>query len=193
MWWLNSRQHNEWRPFGVVAQMKERGLIKEKPLVSMISPEPPTGPSKLPPAAEILALKGDAAKGATGIAVCFSCHKVGTQGMEFGPELTQFGKTQPRDVIVNAILNPSADISHGFDGTRIETNGGLTIDGIVVDAGDPVVIKSMGGQTQEVPKDRIKAQKPLGRSLLFVPDALGLTPQAIADIVAYLRAPTGKK
>ena len=84
------------------------------------------------------------------------------------------------------------ELKHGFEGTRIETKDGLTIDGIVVDAGDPVVIKSMGGLSQEVPKDRVKVQKPLGRSLMFVPDALGLTPQAIADIVAYLQSPAPK-
>jgi putative heme-binding domain-containing protein len=193
MWWLNNRQHNEWREFNVVPMMKEHGLIKERPLVSMVSPEPPTGSSKLPPAADILALRGNEKTGATAAAACFSCHKIGTQGIEFGPELTQFAKTQPREVILNSIVNPSADIAHGFEGTRIETNDGLTIDGIVVDAGDPVVIKSMGGQVQNVPRSRIKTEKPLGRSLMISGEALGLTAQGLADIIAYLETVAGKK
>jgi putative heme-binding domain-containing protein len=187
-WWLNSRQHNDWREFGVVALMKEQGLIKEQPLVSAISPEPPAGPSKLPPVKEIVALIGDAQRGATSAVVCATCHKLGKQGVDFGPELTQFGKTQPREVILNAMVNPSADISHGYDGTRVETTDGLTIDGIVTDNGDPLVIKCIGGQVQSVPRSRIKKVGPLGRSLMLSADALGLTPQTLADIAAYLQS-----
>ena len=35
--------------------------------------------------------------------------------------LTDYGKTQPAEVIAQAIINPSADIAHGYDGYRIET------------------------------------------------------------------------
>lgn len=192
MWWLNSRQHNDWRPFGVLAEMKKRGLVKEKPLVAVTSPEPPPGPSKLPPVSEIVNLTGDPVRGKATFAVCQSCHKVGAQGAEFGPDLTQFGKTQPREVIINAIVNPSAEISHGFEGTRIETNDGLIIDGIVTDNNDPIVIKSMGGLVQEVPREKTKSVQPLGRSLMLAPDAMALTAESIADVVAFLKAPDAK-
>ena len=187
LWWLNSRRGNEWKEHGLLAVMKQRGLVKEKPLVSAISPEPPAT-STMPPMAEILALNGDPVAGKASIAVCYSCHKVGKEGLEFGPELTQFGKTQTREVIINAILKPSAEISHGFEGTRIETTDGLTIDGIAIGEGDPVMIKSVGGLAQNVPRERIKTMAPLGRSLMFPPELLGITPQMIVDIVAYLQA-----
>ncbi|MEA3211996.1 MAG: hypothetical protein QOE70_5053 [Chthoniobacter sp.] len=188
MWWLNSRKNNDWKEHGLPALMKQRGLIKEKPLISVVSPEPPPGPSKLPPLPEILALPGDATRGQAAVAVCFACHKIGKQGVDFGPDLTAFGKTQPREVILNAIINPSTDISHGYEGSRVETNDGLIIDGIVVAQVDPVIIKSIGGQTQNVPADRVKSVNPLGRSLMFSADALGLPPQALADIAAYLQS-----
>lgn len=192
-WWLNSRKRHLWKPYGITNVMRERGLIKDQPLVSVVSPEPPeAGPNSLPPAADILALTGDVERGKTAIAVCFTCHKIAGQGTEFGPDLTAFGKTQPREVIVNAILKPSAEISHGYEGTHIETADGITIDGIVVDNDDPVVIKSIGGQFQNVPADKIKTQKPMERSLMFAPETLGLTPQGVADIVAYLKSFAGQ-
>jgi putative membrane-bound dehydrogenase-like protein len=188
LWWLNSRKGNDWKEYGLVALMRERGLIKEKPLVSVVSPEPPAGPSKLPPLREISALKGDVARGQVAIAVCFSCHKVGKQGVDFGPDLTAFGKTQPSEVIINAILNPSAEISHGYEASRVETKDGFTIDGIVVDNGDPVVVKSIGGQMQEIWRERVKSVNPLGRSLMFSPETLSLTAESISDITAYLKS-----
>jgi putative heme-binding domain-containing protein len=192
LWWLNHKRGNDWKSHGVLALMKKHGLIEEKPLVSAVSPEPPAE-STLPPVAEVLLLNGDAKAGQAAVAVCYSCHKLGNQGVEFGPDLTQFGKTQPREVIVNAILKPSAEISHGFEGTRVETNDGVVIDGIALGEEDPLGIKSVGGLAQSVPRDRIKSVNPLGRSLMLAPELMGLTPQAIVDIVAYLQAAAGQK
>jgi putative heme-binding domain-containing protein len=143
---------------------------------------------KLPEAAEIAKLPGDVTRGQAAVAVCYLCHKVGTAGVEFGPELTAFGKQQPTEVIVNAIVNPSAEISHGFEGSEIKTKDGLTITGMVMSSGDPLIIKCMGGLVQTVPRERIESVNPMDRSLMYPPSNLGLTPQAIADIVAYLKS-----
>jgi putative heme-binding domain-containing protein len=64
----------------------------------------------------------------------------------------------------------------------------LIIDGIALGEEDPLVIKSTGGLAQSVPRERIKSITPLGRSLMFAPETLGLTPQAVVDIVAFLQA-----
>ncbi len=187
LWWLNDRKNNDWKALEVNKVLVDKGLMKpEVPLVSIITPEPV--PSKQPPAAEILALAGNAARGETAVAACYTCHKIGSKGSELGPDLTAFGRTQPPEVILTSIINPSADISHGYEGQRLITNDGLTIDGIVVGNADPVIIKSMGAQTQTVARSKIKSLTPLNRSLMFSADTLGLTPQGLADIIAYLRS-----
>ena len=65
---------------------------------------------------------------------------------------------------------------------------GPIIDGIVIGNGDPIIVKSVGGQTQNIPRDHVKSIKPLGRSLMMSPETMGLTAQAIADIAAFLQA-----
>lgn len=189
MWWLFSRKSNLWSDYGVDDAMKERGVYdpEDVKLVAVESPEPPAE-SKLPPIEEILALKGDATRGQQAIAACYACHHVGQQGIDFGPDLTAFGKTQTRQVIVNAIVNPSAEISHGYEGKRLRTTDGLTIDGLVISNNDPVLIRSIGGQTQNVPRARVKSITPLPRSLMLSADQLGIPPQTIADIVAYMQS-----
>ena len=59
MWWLNSRRGNNWREYGLTKQMRSRGLLKEKPLVSTITPEAPADAPKAPTNEEALALTGD--------------------------------------------------------------------------------------------------------------------------------------
>ena len=81
-----------------------------------------------------------------------------------------------------------ADIAFGYQGSRIETVDGTIIDGIVLSSRNPVTIRSMGGTTQQVWKRRIKSITPLETSLMFSPELLGLTPQMVADITAYLQS-----
>jgi putative heme-binding domain-containing protein len=115
------------------------------------------------------------------------CHKIGDTGVDYGPDLTSFGKQQPSEVIINAILNPSADISHGYEGSEIKTTDGLTIVGMVLSEGDPVIVKCLGGQTQTIAKSRIASLKRLEKSLMYSPAQLGLNAQGIADMTAYLK------
>jgi putative heme-binding domain-containing protein len=170
--------------------MKALGLYDPAKVTLVPVEMPPDKESepKLPAVAEIAKLPGDVARGQTAVAVCYMCHKIGSTGVEFGPELTNFGKQQPTEVIVNAIANPSAEISHGFEGSEVKTKDGLAITGIVLSSGDPLIIKCMGGLVQTVPQDRIASVKTMDKSLMYTPGQLGLTPQAIADIVAYLKS-----
>jgi len=195
-WWLLNRKGNDWKGYDIEAGMKALGLYDPAKikLVAIEMPPAVSGAAALPSGAEIAKLAGDAQRGAASVAVCYTCHKVGANGVDFGPDLSTFGQQQPAEVIANAIAHPSADISHGFEGSEVKTKDGLTITGMVLSSGDPLMIKCMGGTVQTVPQDRILSVKPLGRSLMYDPANLGLTPQAIADIVAYLRSlkPTSK-
>jgi putative heme-binding domain-containing protein len=190
MWWLFNRKGNHWKEYGLDLVMKQRGLYDpdKVQLAEVRMPDAPAGPSKLPPIADILALKGDVARGKAAAVVCHACHQIGSLGTDFGPDLTMFGKTQTREVIINAIINPSAEISHGYEGSEVVAKDGTVIAGIVLTAGDPLIIKSMAGQVQTVPRNRVKSVTYLDRSLMFSADMLGLNAETVADIVAFLQS-----
>ena len=80
-----------------------------------------------------------------------------------------------------------ADIAHGFNGTEVETNDGVIIQGLLFSDNDPLIIQSQGAAAQMIPKARVKAKRPMQRSLMMPPALLGLTAQEAADIAAYLR------
>ncbi len=189
-WWLGNRMGNTWEPFQVGELMESRGLEnpEKRPLTAITMPTAPAGAKPLGPVASILALTGDVERGKVAVATCYLCHKIGRNGNDFGPNLTTFGKQQPREVILRGILEPSADIAFGYQGSRIETIDGTIIDGIVLSSRNPVTIRSMGGTTQQVWKRRIKSITPHETSLMFSPELLGLTPQMVADITAYLQS-----
>ncbi len=187
-WWVNNRKGNIWKGYNIDEILKTMGQDPASAkLVAVEMPDEPANAAKLPSTTEILKLKGDAERGKVSIAACYMCHRIGDQGIDYGPDLTSFGKQQPTEVIINAILNPSADISHGYEGTEIKTTDNITITGIILAEGDPVIIKCIGGQTQSIAKSRIASIKRMEKSLMYSPSQLGLSAQAIADMTAYLR------
>ena len=189
LWWLLNRKGNDWHAFDVDAGMKALGIYDpdKVKLTAFEMPPVPKGAAKLPPFAEIAKLKGDPKNGQNAIAVCYTCHRVGANGVDFGPDLSTFGKQQTTEIIVQAIAEPSATISHGFEGSEVKTKNGITITGMVLSSGDPLIIKCMGGVVQTVPRKRIASVTKMTKSLMYEPSQLGLTAQGIADIVAYLK------
>ena len=188
-WWVGNRKGNLWKPFDIDGIVKARGgdASAAKLVASDLPPEMP-GAKALAPVEAIAALKGDVAKGKASAAVCYACHKFDGKGIDFGPDLTTYAKQQSLESLILNIAQPSNNISHGFEGTRVVLDDGMVITGMVLSSGDPLMVKSMGGVVQSIPRQRIKEEKQLDRSLMFAPSQMGLTEQSVADIAAYLRS-----
>ena len=188
-WWVGNRKASLWKAFDVDSIVKARGgdASAAKLVASELPPEP-AGAKPLASVDVIAALKGDVTMGKAGAAVCQACHKFDGKGIDFGPDLTTYAKQQSLETLVLNISQPSNNISHGFEGTRVVLDDGMVITGMVLSSGDPLMMKSMGGLVQSVPRSRIKEEKHLERSLMFTPAQMGLTEQGVADIAAYLRS-----
>lgn len=189
-WWLLNRKGNDWKSYDIDGSLKALGLYDPdtvKLVAVEMAPELKDAPA-MPAVADIAKLTGDVTRGQTAVAICYTCHHIGKTGIDFGPDLSTFGKQQTAEIIIQAIAQPSASISHGFEGSEIKTTDGLTITGMVLSNGDPVIIKCIGGFVQTVPQSRIKSLTKMTRSLMLQPQQLGLNAQGIADIVAYLKS-----
>jgi putative membrane-bound dehydrogenase-like protein len=186
--WLIKRSTDDWSTFGIAEELKKQGVFDpdKAKLVSIVTPPPPPA-DKLPALADVLKLTGNAKNGASVATRCVMCHEISGQGVEFGPSLTGWGRSQPSEVIAEALINPSKDIAHGYEGQEIITKDGITIHGMILSEGDILIIRCMGGQTQFIPKSRIKSRSKLTHSLMLGATQLAMTPQEIADVVAFLR------
>ncbi len=186
VWWLRNRSDGEWSSMRLRPVLEEKGILSEKAEIQAITV--PEKPGNLNFTVEqVIALKGDAAKGKVTAGRCVMCHQVDGQGAEYGPALKGFGQRQPADIVARSIIDPSFDISHGFDGHAIELNDGKRIDGLILSEGDIIKIRSTGGITQEVPKGMIKSRTPMDRSLMLGADQLGMSAQDVADIVEWMK------
>jgi len=118
---------------------------------------------------------------------CAGCHRLFFKGGNIGPDLTAYQRDNLGTMLVS-IVNPNAEIREGFACQIIETTGGQTLSGYLVEQTPTVVrLRTMDGQTTTLSAQEIKSVAPLGRSLM--PEGLldGLTDPQIRDLFAWLR------
>ncbi len=186
LWWLLNYKSTRWSSAGLDAELKSRGLYDPDTVVLNESIVPVAPAAKLA-AAEIAALTGNAKRGADLAQSCRLCHRVGDQGIDYAPSLASVGSKQATEALIVSIIDPSADIAHGYEGTELLLNDGKTIQGLLQSTGNPLVIQSTGGATQLVPTSKVKTRRALGRSLMLSAEQLGMSAQDVADVVAYLK------
>jgi len=155
--------------------------------VNEITVPPPPEKSALLAVMDIAKLRGDARRGAIAASACLMCHRIAGQGTDYAPALDGFASRQTREVVITAIVNPSNDIAHGYEGTELTLLDGKKIHGLMLSSGNPVIVQSTGGVIQMIPATQIRERKRLGRSLMLSADQLGLNQQQVADIVAFLK------
>lgn len=183
--WALMRMTGTWSAFEIRSELKKAGVYDEAKVVVVPAPVP-EAPKATFTIQDVLSKKGDATKGGELVQRCTMCHQVGANGANYGPELRGFAARQGVESVVTAIVEPSASIALGYEGSTVKLKAGGQIDGLIQSNNDPVVIKSAGGVSQLVPKNRIGGQSKLNRSLMLSSDQLGLTAQDVADIAAWL-------
>jgi putative membrane-bound dehydrogenase-like protein len=186
--WLLNRMSSDWADYGLRPALKTAGIYDPESLTlrEVVVPKPA---ADLPTLSidEVVRLNGDAARGKAKTTACLMCHAIGGAGAELGPVLDGWGQGKSADVIATAIVNPSAEIAHGYEGVELKTKDGLTIQGVLSKEGDPLMMRSMGGITQIIPADRVASRRRVPGSLMMSAAQLGLAAQDVADIVAFLR------
>lgn len=188
-WWLLNRMSNDWADHGLAPALKTAGIYDPDAIALQPAVVPPA-PADLPvlDIAGIARLTGNANRGRETANRCLTCHTIGGAGSELGPALDGWGRGKSNEVIATAIVLPDAEIAQGFGATELRTKDGITIQGLLIKQGDPLMIRSMGGVTQIVPADRVAARRNMRNSLMMGAAQLGLTAQDVADITAFLRA-----
>ena len=185
--WTIRQSFTDWGKYNVKDKLKTAGIFDADAvaLVPISTPEP-TSKSNLK-VADIAKLSGDPHKGKTTIMRCSMCHEVNGVGVNFGPRLEGWAAKQSKNAVIHAIVNPSQGIAHGFGGTEYLLKDGSVLHGITEAHGDPAIVLSQGGLSQLVPRSKVKASKPMKRSLMLSAEQLGMTAQDVADVVAFMK------
>lgn len=136
---------------------------------------------------KIAKLTGDAKAGRLVFqAKCTTCHKVGSEGANIGPELTLIGKKFEKNGLLDAIINPSAGMAFGYESWLITKKDGTTVSGFLQADGQTVVLKGMAGEKYNVKASDIASRKQFSTSIMPEPSGLQLSEKDLANVVQYL-------
>ncbi len=149
--------------------------------------KPPSRESVIAKFKPALAAKGDAARGQQIYAQrCISCHRVGGQGIQLGPDLVTV-KAKGRDGILTAILEPNKEVAPQFIAYTVNTKDGQSLMGFITkDDASGLTLRMIGGAEQTIPRNQIKGTNSSGLSLMPEGIEAGMDVQAMADLLTFI-------
>ena len=156
-----------------------------------LMPLPPTKASEpLPSIGDLARMSGDVSNGQkifSGVGTCSKCHIVNGQGKEVGPNLSEIGSKLSREAMFEAILYPSAGISHNYEAYNLVTVDGNAVTGLLTSkTDDEVVITSDDGIARKFASSDIEELQKQTTSLMPADLQKLMTKQELIDVVDYI-------
>jgi putative membrane-bound dehydrogenase-like protein len=146
-------------------------------------------------AGRTLRARGDAARGKLLFKgqSCSACHTDADGQTLKGPHMVDIGKRYSAAELVESVLKPSAKIAQGFETYRFDLADGKVFTGFVVsERAKSVLIREATGVQRELKLAQIEARTIAKQSMMPDGIANNLTPEGLADLIAYLQSLTGE-
>lgn len=119
--------------------------------------------------------------------VCATCHRAEGEGNDVGPNLTTVTGRTPEDLLVH-ILDPNREVAPNYVNYNVQTIDGRIVSGLIAEeSANALTLKRAEGASDVVPRDRIEVIVSTGQSVMPEGLELGLTPQDLANLIAYVR------
>ena len=118
---------------------------------------------------------------------CSSCHTIGTEGREVGPDLTGIGAIRSGHDLLEAIVFPSASFVPGHEVFNVDTEN-ERLSGVIKSQSREAVVLITGPDGEvRIPRGLVKAVTPSKVSLM--PEGFDdqLTRSELTDLLAFLR------
>lgn len=149
------------------------------------------GSDPLPPLAELVKRTGDPARGAAVFrrvdVGCIQCHQVNGEGVDFGPNLSEIGTKLGREALAEAVLDPSAGISFGFEAWAIQLKNGDDLTGLIVgETEQELSVKLQGGTVNRLKKSEVAKREKQALSIMPAGLQQAMTTQEFVDLMEYL-------
>ncbi len=132
-------------------------------------------------------LTGDPAKGRVYFRQnCTPCHRLENEGNAIGPDLGSVA-FKPADYLAVAILDPNQSVEERYISFNVVTKNDQEYTGIVTaETANSVTLRIAGGAEIPILRSDLRQFSGTGRSLM--PDGFenALSPQALADLIAYI-------
>jgi putative heme-binding domain-containing protein len=119
--------------------------------------------------------------------LCATCHRFEREGYAVGPDLFDI-RNQPKENILFHIVVPDAEIAPAFTSYLVETKDGRIWAGLLAsETATSVTVRMPLGQEEVVLRGDVAKIEAMPNSLMPTGLDAGMTPQDLADLLAYLR------
>jgi putative heme-binding domain-containing protein len=124
---------------------------------------------------------------------CAQCHKIGTEGIPYGPELSETVKRLKNDraEILRHIIDPGAAIEERYRNVQFDLNDGESVTGMVLkEDAESVTIQTGPSDAliHTLKKSEIKARQPQTSSPMPVGLLNSLSKSQIMELLAYIES-----
>ncbi len=117
---------------------------------------------------------------------CVKCHKLDDEGGEVGPDLSEIGKKQNREYLLESIVDPNKQIAMGYQTVVVELKNGLTHVGVLKgEDAKELRLMTAEGKMIAVPKDQIEERRG-GKSAMPEDIIKYLSKSELRDLVEFL-------
>jgi putative heme-binding domain-containing protein len=158
-----------WRLVGYVKRLGSQGLLEQAP--------------------------GDAATGKALYAKsgCAACHKIGQEGGDLGPALTDVGRRRGLAFLEESLVKPDAVVGSAFRAIQVVLKSGQTVTGIWLNEDDlSVQLREVSGNLRSILKDNVREIRRNKPSLMPTYEGR-LNQTELANLVAYLNSLKGTR
>ncbi len=138
--------------------------------------------------ASVLTMTGDATAGAVVYAKrCSVCHRLRGAGHEVGPNLASLTDYSPQSLLT-AMLDPNRAVEAKYLDYIAVTTSGLTYTGMLAnETGNSVTLMGQEGKQQTILRTDLDVLQATGKSLMPEGIEKDVSPQDVANVIAYLR------
>jgi putative membrane-bound dehydrogenase-like protein len=124
---------------------------------------------------------------------CATCHAIGEEGGDLGPDLTAIGAIRSGRDILEAIVFPSASFVPDYEPVRIETAVDVYSGVLSRQSPDALYLRSAADSETRIERAEIVSMAP--SSVSVMPEGLdsGITEMELLDLLAFLQAQNGNE
>ena len=117
---------------------------------------------------------------------CLTCHRLGQEGYEVGPNLATIKNRTASEILVH-VLDPNKEVSPNYLEFVVVTDEGLIETGIIVnETPSSITLKKAENKKVTILRENIDEIKSSGKSLMPEGFEKKIQTQEMADLIAYL-------
>jgi putative heme-binding domain-containing protein len=122
-------------------------------------------------------------------ASCSACHAIGYLGGNVGPDLTTIGKIRSERDLLESIIFPSASFVRSYEPVLVTLKDGKAHNGLIRQDGPEEILLATGiNQEVRIARKDIEEIQPSRVSIMPAGLDQQLSPQELADLIAFLKA-----